>query len=117
MFEAAGMRGWRGHDVVAQGHMIGELEAIYVDTSTDQPSYGTVKAGMPTRHRLVFVPLDQAAVGPGHLRVCFDKKQVKDAPSIGTGGELPAGDEEAIFKHYGLADQPGGGGERQLAPR
>ena len=42
---------------------------------------------------------------------------MKDAPSIGTGGELPAGDEEAIFKHYGLAYQPGGGGERQPAPR
>jgi hypothetical protein len=42
---------------------------------------------------------------------------VKDAPSTGTGGELPAGYEEAIFKHYGLAYQPGGGGERQLAPR
>ncbi len=37
--------------------------------------------------------------------------------STGTGGELPAGDEEAIFKHHGLAYQPGGGGERQLAPR
>jgi hypothetical protein len=24
---------------------------------------------------------------------------VKDVPSIGTDGELPAGDEEAIFKH------------------
>jgi hypothetical protein len=24
---------------------------------------------------------------------------VKNAPSIGTDGELPAGDEEAIFKH------------------
>ncbi len=30
-------------------------------------------------------------------RVCYDEKQVRDAPSIGTDGELPAGDEEAIF--------------------
>jgi hypothetical protein len=42
---------------------------------------------------------------------------VKDAPSIGTDGELPAGDEEAIFKHYGLTYQPGAGGERRLARR
>jgi hypothetical protein len=34
---------------------------------------------------------------------------VKDAPSTGTGGELPAGDEEAIFKHYGFTYQPGAG--------
>ena len=117
MFEAADIREWRGHDVVdAEGHKIGELEAIYVDTGTDLPSFGTVKVGMPTRHRLVFVPLNQAAVGPGYLKVCYDKKQVKVAPSIDTDGELPAGNEEAIFKHYGLTYQPGGG-ERRLARR
>jgi hypothetical protein len=37
-------------------------------------------------------------------------------PSIGTDGELSAGGEEAIFKHYGLACEPGGG-ERRLARR
>ena len=109
MFEAADIREWRGHDVVdPRGHKIGELEAVYVDTGTDLPSFATVKVGMPTRHRLVFVPLGQATVGPGYLKVCCDKKQVKDAPSIGTDGELPAGDEEAVFKHYGLAYEPGG---------
>ena len=118
MFEAADIREWRGHDVVdADGHKIGELEAVYVDTGTDLPSFGTVKVGLPTRHRLVFVPLDQATVGPGYVKIAFDKKQVKDAPSIGTDGELPAGDEEAVFKHYGLAYEPGGGGERRLARR
>jgi hypothetical protein len=69
VFEAANIREWRGHDVVdVQGHKIGELEAVYVDTRTDVPSFGTVKVGMPTRHRLVFVPLDQATVGPGTSR-------------------------------------------------
>ena len=53
---------------------------------------------MATRHRLVFVPLNQATVGPGYVKVAYDKKQVKDAPAIGTDGELPAGDEQAIFK-------------------
>jgi len=42
---------------------------------------------------------------------------VRDASSIGTEGELPAGDEEEIFKHYDLSYQPGGGGERLLARR
>ena len=44
---------------------------------------------MPTRHRLVFVPLDHATVGPGYVKVTYVKKQVKDAPSIDTDGELP----------------------------
>jgi hypothetical protein len=118
VFEAADIREWRGHDVVdADGHKIGELEAIYVDTSTDLPAFATVTVGMPTRHRLVFVPLAQATVGPGYLKVAHDRKQVKDSPSISTDGELPAADEEAIFKHYGLAYQAGASGERQLARR
>jgi PRC-barrel domain len=118
VFEAANIREWRGHDVVdAEGHKIGELEAVYVDTSTDLPSFGTVRVGMPTRRRLVFVPLDQATVGPGYLKVGYDKKQVKGAPWIGTDGELPAGDEEAIFSHYGLTYQAGADGERRLARR
>jgi PRC-barrel domain len=118
MFEASDIRDWRGHDVVdAQGHKIGELEAVYVDTVSDLPSFGTVTVGIPTRHRLVFVPLDLATVGPGYVKVTYDKKQVKDAPSIDTDGELPAGDEEAVFKHYGLAYPPGTDGERRLARR
>jgi hypothetical protein len=118
MFQAASIREWRGRDVVdAQGHKIGELEAVYVDTATDLPSFGTVTVGMPTRHRLVFVPIDHAIVGPAYVKVPYDKKQVKDAPSIGTDGELPVGDEEAVFTHYALAYEPGAGGERRLARR
>ena len=118
MFEAGDIREWRGHDVVdAAGHKIGELEAVYVDTTTDLPSFGTVRIGMPTRRRLAFVPLDRATVGPGYLQVCYDRRQVKAAPSIGTDGELPAAGEEAIFRHYGLTYQAGTSGERCLARR
>ena len=118
MFEAGDIREWRGHDVVdSDGRKIGELEAIYVDTSTDLPAFATVKVGIPTRYRLVFVPLAGATVGPGYLKVDHGRKQVKDGPSISTDGELPSADEEAIFKHYGLTYQPGTGGERQLGRR
>jgi hypothetical protein len=118
VFEAEDLREWRGHDVVdAEGHKIGELEAIYVDTTSDLPSFATVKLGLPTRRRLAFVPLDRATVGPGYLKVAYGKSLVKDAPSIGTDGELPSADEETVFSHYGLTYQPGANGERQLARR
>jgi hypothetical protein len=118
VFEAGNIREWRGHNVVdAKGRKIGEFEAVYVDTGSDLPSFGTVKLGLPTRHRLVFVPLDGATVGPGYVKVGYDKNQVKDAPSIGTDGELLAAGEEAVFTHYGLDYQAGAGGERRLARR
>lgn len=118
VIQAADIREWRTHHVVDPGgHKIGALEAVYVDTSSDEPAMATVLVGLPTRHRLVFVPLAGAIVGPGYVRVAYDRSQVRDSPAIGTDDVLPAEDEEAIFQHYGIAYQPGAGGERQLARR
>ena len=106
MFEVENIRAWRGHDVVdVDGHKIGTLEAVYVDTATDQPAFATVKVGIPIRHRLVFVPLAKASVGPEYVRLPLEKKQMRHAPSIETDGELPAGEEEAVFAHYGMPYQ------------
>lgn len=117
MFEIEDIREWRGQDVIdANGDKIGELEAIYVDTETDQPSFATIKAGLPTRHRLVFAPLAKATVGPRHLRVAYEKKLVKDAPSIETDGKLLANQEQAIFAHYDLPYQAATN-QRRLARR
>lgn len=118
MFEAGDIREWRGEDVVdSQGRKIGTLESVYVDTTTDRPAFATVTVGVPTRRRLVFVPLEGARVGPGYVRVNHPKNQVRNAPSIGTDGELLAGDEAAVFEHYQLGYTPGAGGERRLARR
>ncbi|CAM5616902.1 hypothetical protein SSPIM334S_02701 [Streptomyces spiroverticillatus] len=118
MIHAADVREWRGLDVVdAESHKIGVLEAVYVDTSTDEPAVATVRTGLPTRHRLLFVPLTEAVAGPGYLKVSYAKALVKEAPSIGVDDVLPAEQEEAVFHHYGLPYKPGAGGERQLARR
>ncbi|MGK4585234.1 PRC-barrel domain-containing protein [Kitasatospora sp. HPMI-4] len=118
MFEADDIREWRGHDVVdAERHRIGTLESVYVDTATDRPLFATVTVGLPTHRRLVFVPLANARVGPGYLRVAHPKSQVKKAPAIDIDGELPAEDEAAVFAHYKLDYVPGAGGERRLARR
>lgn len=99
------------------GRKVGVLESVYVDTATDEPAMATVEVGLPTRHRLVFVPLDGAIVGPGYVRVNYAKSLVKGCPAMGVDNVLPAADEAAIFQHYGLAYQPGAAGERQLARR
>ena len=118
MFEANDIREWRGRDVVDSKHdKIGQLEAVYVDTKTDLPSFGTVRVGMPTQRRLVFVPLEGAKVGPGYVMVAYAKKQVKSAPSIDVDGELAASDEEPVFAHYDLAYEQGAGGGRRLGRR
>ncbi len=117
MFEAGDIREWRGEDVVdGAGHKIGRLEAVYVDTGTDEPAFATVTVGLPSRHRLVFVPVSGATVGPGYLKVTYPKRVVRSSPSIDTDGELLAGEEEAVFRHYDLSYQAGSS-ERRLARR
>jgi hypothetical protein len=114
MIQSTDIREWRSHDVVdAGGHKIGTLEAVYVDTSTDEPAMATVQVGLPTRRHLVFVPLHGAVVGPGYVRVDYDRSLVKKCPSIGTDDVLPVESEAAVFAHYGLPYQPGANGERQ----
>jgi hypothetical protein len=118
MFPAENLRDWRGEKVIdPDGDKIGDLEAVYVDTASDQPSFATVKTGFVGRHRLVFVPLDGATVLPSAVRVRYDKKLVSDAPSIDLDGELAAVDEPRVFAHYNVPYQPGAAGERRLARR
>ncbi|MFD7641782.1 PRC-barrel domain-containing protein [Kitasatospora sp. NPDC059795] len=119
MIEIADIREWRGHDVVDQdSKKIGALENIYVDTATDLPSFATVTVGMFGRQkRLVFVPVADAVVGPGYVRVPFGRDDVKDAPSIDVDGVLAAEQEPEVFAHYNLDYATGAGGERRLARR
>jgi hypothetical protein len=118
MFPAENLRDWRGHKVIgSDGGEIGTLEAIYVDTRTDEPSFATVKTGALGRTRLVFVPLDGATVAPDYVKVAVERKLARNAPAIGTDGELLADAEADVFSHYGMTYSPGPNGERRLARR
>ena len=118
MIHSADIREWRNHDMVdLQGRKIGALEAIYVDTRTDEPAVATVRTGLPTRQRLVFVPVDEAVVGPSYVKVAYSKGLVKKAPSMGLDDVLPAEQEEAIFRYYDMPYVPSTSGTRRLARR
>jgi hypothetical protein len=48
MIHAADVREWHDRDVVdTESHKIGALEAVYVDTTTDEPAMATVRTGHP----------------------------------------------------------------------
>lgn len=116
MFAAENLRDWLGHTVIDQeGHKIGTLEAVYVDTTSDEPSFITVEVGMVSRHRLVFVPVDGATVSPKAVRVQYLKKVVQKAPAIDTDGELAVAAEPGVFAYYNL--DYGSRSERRLARR
>ncbi|OLF18528.1 PRC-barrel domain-containing protein [Actinophytocola xanthii] len=116
MFPAENLRDWIGLKVVDPADKsIGSLDAVYVDTITDQPSFLTVKVGMFGRQRLVFVPALGATVTPKAVRVRYPKDLVRDAPSIEVDGELVVAEEPTVFVYYEL--DYGSGAERRLARR
>jgi hypothetical protein len=116
VFPAENIRDWRGSNVIdPEGSKIGTLEAVYVDTTTDEPFFASVTTGIIGRHKLTFVPLAGATVSPDHLRVTVGKDLAKDAPSIETDGELTAEHEPDVFAHYSLPYTPSG--VRRLARR
>jgi hypothetical protein len=118
MFPAENLRDWQGQSVIdPEGKKVGELEAVYVDTSTDQPAFVTVKVGMIGRSRLIFVPVDGATVSPKAVRVRYPKKLIQEGPSIDTDGELTGADEPQVFAHYDLPYTASSIGERLLGRR
>lgn len=118
VFEADNIRDWIGLNVVdGDGDKVGSLESIYYDTATSEPAFGALTTGVIGFQKLVFVPLDGATVAPKHLKVRFDKKVIKDAPTIATDGELEASTEPVLYEHYGLPYTTGSNGERRLGRR
>ncbi|GAB3605726.1 PRC-barrel domain-containing protein [Conyzicola nivalis] len=118
MFEAENLRDWIGLPVVdAEGSKVGSFESIYFETSTEQPAFAAVHVGILGGQKLVFVPLNGAVVAPKYLKVLFDKKLIKDAPSITTDGELEAAREPELYAHFGLPYSTGVHGERRLGRR
>ncbi|GAA4793102.1 PRC-barrel domain-containing protein [Actinomycetospora chlora] len=119
MIPAENIRDWRGRPVVDhEGDKVGTLDAVYVDTLTDEAAFVTVRiSSLFGKTHLAFAPLNGAVVTPDHLKLAFGRDLVREAPSIDPDGELSAADEPGVFGHYGLDYRTGTLGERRLARR
>jgi PRC-barrel domain len=111
MITVGSITDWVGLPVLDRdGSKISSMEAVYFDTSTEEPVFITVKVGL-IGSSLVFVPLADAVVSPKDVRVAVDKKLAKDAPSIKTDGQLESAMGPAVFEYYGLVYSQGASGE------
>jgi uncharacterized protein (TIGR02271 family) len=93
---------WRGRNAVdSDGHKIGSIDEIYMDTQTGKPEWLAVKTGM-FGSKVSFVPIAEASDADGDVRIPYDKQQVKDAPTAEADGQLSQEEEAALYSHYGL---------------
>src|SRR5215212_9772877 len=95
-----------GNVVGADGQKIGSMGQIYVDDSSGEPSFVTVKTGLFGMAES-FVPLRDATVTGGDIRVAYSKDAVKDAPWVVPDGRLTPTEEQRLYAHYGLSTSGG----------
>jgi uncharacterized protein (TIGR02271 family) len=91
-----------GQDVYDEsGEKIGSASEVYLDDETGQPEWVTVRTGLfGTKES--FVPIRNADLTDGGVRVPVSKDQVKDAPKIDTDGHLSPQEEEELYRYYGM---------------
>jgi uncharacterized protein (TIGR02271 family) len=91
-----------GADVVdTSDSKVGTVGQVYLDSTTNQPSWVTIKTGLFGTGES-FAPLEQADWSNGVLRIGFEKSFVKDAPRVDADGALESADEDALYEYYGL---------------
>jgi sporulation protein YlmC with PRC-barrel domain len=90
------------------GDKIGKVGQVYLDDTTGQPEWVTVRTGLfGTRES--FVPLAAARVEGDELVVDVSKDRVKDAPQIDEDGHLSEQQEAELYAYYGVS--PGAFGQ------
>ena len=102
-----------GAEVYEQdGGKIGSAGQVYLDNSSGEPEWLTVKTGLfGTKES--FVPLQQASVTGDRVVVPFSKDKIKDAPRIDADGNLTPEEETELYRYYGLS---GAGNENITDP-
>ena len=97
-----------GNQVVdSSGDPIGKVGEVYLDDESGQPEWATVNTGLLGTAES-FVPLSEASVDGGQLRVPYDKEKVKGAPQVAPDGHLSPEEERDLYRYYGV--QPAAGG-------
>ena len=95
-----------GNVVAADGQKIGSIGQVYVDDSTGEPSFVTVKTGLFGTAES-FVPLQDATVTGSDIRVAYNKTDVKDAPRVDPDERITPTEEQRLYAHYGISSPRG----------
>jgi uncharacterized protein (TIGR02271 family) len=95
---------WRGAKAVdVNGDKVGSIDEVYLDRGSEQPEWVTVSTGL-FGTRTTFVPINDAQLSDGEVRLGYAKDQIKDAPNVDADGALSRDEEQALYEHYGRSD-------------
>jgi uncharacterized protein (TIGR02271 family) len=84
------------------GDKLGKVGQVYLDDQTGSPEWATISTGLFGTSE-TFVPLTEASVSDGTLRVPYEKAKVKDAPRVDAQqGHLSPDEEAELYRYYGI---------------
>jgi uncharacterized protein (TIGR02271 family) len=90
------------------GDKIGTVSQVYLDDSTGEPEWVTVKTGLfGTKES--FVPLAAARLDGTQLVVEADKEKVTGAPRVDGDDHISEQEEAEIYSYYGISGGVSGG--------
>ncbi|WP_375474705.1 DUF2382 domain-containing protein [uncultured Jatrophihabitans sp.] len=81
------------------GDKIGKAGQVYLDDTTGQPVWVTVKTGL-FGNKDSFAPLAGASQDGENLTLSVDKAKVKDAPTVEDDGHLSEQEQDALYDYY-----------------
>ncbi len=91
-----------GHVVDSNQDKIGSISQVFLDDTTGEPAWVTVKTGMFGGAES-FVPLAQSRLAGDDVAVPYDKAMVKDAPRVqDSDGHLSVEEEADLYRYYGI---------------
>ena len=97
-----------GSTAVGPEGKIGTVGEVYLDDSTGRPEWATVRTGL-FGTKEAFVPLADATISGGELRLPYDKDKIKNSPHHDVEGHLSPSEEADLYRYYGL------GGSQEVA--
>lgn len=80
------------------GQKIGDVQRVFLDRQTNEPTWITVRAGREGRETVV--PLAGSRIGPNGVALAVDKEAITDAPAIDVGSELDMDIVTRLNRHY-----------------
>jgi uncharacterized protein (TIGR02271 family) len=95
---------WRGAKAVdTSGEKVGTIDEVYLDRGSQEPEWVTVSTGL-FGTRTTFVPIGDAELVDGEVRLGYTKDKIKDAPNVDADGALSRDEEQQLYEHYGRGD-------------
>ena len=106
----------RANVIDSTGDKVGSVGQVYVTNEGQDPSWVTVNTGL-FGTKETFIPLSDAQITDGDIRVPYEKSFIKDAPNIDEDGEISQEQEAELYRYYGVQDPSRGTGTLDAGDR